>query len=133
MGLLGLSLAAVLWLWPGVLASWASNRSRGETLASDLSAADLQQVALSVLGAWVAVTGVAGAISHLMDIVFLHERMLGAGTSWVPVSQWHWLFYYLAKALLGVGLLLGARGLVGGLRWVRGRSGASSDDAAATR
>lgn len=101
-------------------------------LASDFSVAELQQFALSVLGAWVVVTGVSGAVGHLMDIVFLHERLLGADTSWVPGSQWHWLFYWPAKAAPAAALLLGVRGMMGGLRRSRGRSSVSTDDVAPT-
>lgn len=74
-----------------------------------------------MLGAWIAVSGLAGAFGHALDIVFLHERMQLVGTRWVPTSQWHWLFYDLVEMVAGVALLLGSRALTELLQRLRGR------------
>src|SRR6185312_3501971 len=56
---LGLVLAALLWMFPGVLARIAGDRRTLENFESDIEPQTLQYIALSVLGFWFAIRGIS--------------------------------------------------------------------------
>lgn len=107
-----LVVGAVLWLWPGMLAWWASSRSNGQVLEMPIGADELQRVALSVLGVWQVVQGVSGLLSHGVVMVFLHDRMTDYSTGHLPPAEWRWVAFYGLQAVAGAGVALGAAGLV---------------------
>jgi hypothetical protein len=127
----GLLVAMMLWLWPGLLARWAAGRNSHEAFEISLDADGLLRVALAVMGAWLCLTGLAGCFGHGLTMLVFRSRLEGAAGR-LPVSEWHWVFYYLAQTAGGIALLLGARGLVGVLRRLRGYPAVdgNSDDAA---
>jgi hypothetical protein len=116
----GLLVAAILWLWPGVLARWAAGRGSHEVLEIALDADGLLRVALAVTGAWLCLSGLAGCLGHALTMLIFRSRLEDGTTGRLPVSEWHWVIYYLALAGGGIALMLGSRGLVGLLCRLRG-------------
>lgn len=116
---LGLLLAFVLWLRPGLLAWWAAGPSQREVLETDISAAQLQYIAFSVAGIYKLITGIEGMVAHGVNL-FAYSRVVVDGMAITPPSYEKTLFVeYLVSALAGAALALGARGLVGVLHRVR--------------
>ena len=117
----GLLVAGALWLWPGILAGWAIGRRGHELLEIQLDADGLMRVALTVTGAMLSVSGLAGCLGHLLTMLLFKSRMADATSGQLPVSEWHWVIYYMVQTGAGVALMLGARGLMAVLQHVRGR------------
>jgi len=116
---LALLAAAAPWLYPGVPARIAAGRSSLQGFESPIDAADLQAVALAVLGAAYAMDGLAALAVHGLHYV----RMAHLGDAFASAAE-RGLFSTVAdaaQAALGVGLALGARGLNGVLLRVRSR------------
>ncbi|MBD8873309.1 hypothetical protein [Rhodanobacter sp. DHB23] len=127
----GLLVAGALWLWPGILAGWAIGRRGHELLEIQLDADGLMRVALTVTGAMLGVSGLAGCLGHGLTMLLLRSRLADAATGQLPVSGWHWVIYYLVQAAGGMALMLGARGLMTLLQRMRGRpphASAETDD-----
>ena len=108
-----LLLAFVLWMRPSLMAWWALGGKRQEILESPIHADQLQYVALSVLGAWLAISGLAGCCGHGTTIVLLLRQASydGPGET-IPTTEWHWMVQYGVTAVAGVVLMCGSRGLV---------------------
>lgn len=122
MAAIGLVIALVLWLKPGVLAWWAAGRGKDEVFESQIDAGQIQYIALSVLGAWLVVSGLAALVPSEMQLVRL-QHLADAYPGMVPPSDaWNSLIRSLVIAVAGVILMLGARGLVGLLHRLRGYS-----------
>lgn len=117
----GLLVAGALWLWPSILAGWAIGRRGHEVLEIQLDADGLMRVALTVTGAMLSVSGLAGCLGHGLTMLLLRSRLADAATGQLPVSEWHWVIYYIVQTGGGVALMLGARGLATLLQRVRGR------------
>ncbi|GAB3789270.1 hypothetical protein [Dyella agri] len=117
----GLLVAGALWLWPGILAGWTIGRRGHETLETQLDADGLMRVALTVTGALLSVSGLAGCLGHVLTMFLFQSRMADATTGQLPVSEWHWVIYYIVQTGAGVALMLGSRGLANVLQHVRGR------------
>jgi hypothetical protein len=133
-----LLLAFALWIRPGLLAWWALNGKRQELLEAPIRPDQLQYVALSVMGAWMAIGGLAGCIGHLATILIVFRRAAYGGYSDVlSTSEWHWLVQYAVTAVAGAALMLGSRGVVGLLQRLRGYphivKAVDADDARHTR
>lgn len=115
-----LALAALLWLYPGVLARMAAGTASREVFESPISARQLQYIAFSVLGVVFAIKGLTGLVAVLFRIALSAQygdtafRMLlwqnGAAVS-VQVLEF----------AVGIGLTFGARGLTGLLQRLRER------------
>jgi len=133
---IGLVVALVLWLKPGVLAYWATGRGKGEVLESHIAADQLQSIAFSVLGAWLVVEGLAALLSSTILLAWL-RHLVSAYPGIVPPSNaWVGLVRSLVMLVAGVTLMLGARGLVGLLHRVRSypvQQAIGSDDETAPR
>jgi hypothetical protein len=114
-----LAVAVVLWLWPGMLAWWASSRASNEVFMSDLAGHDWQRIAFSVVGVWLAVAGLSGCLGHGLLMVFLGERMRDYSTGLLPTTEWYWLIHYSIQTLAGVAILLGSSGLASLLARIR--------------
>jgi hypothetical protein len=121
MEVLTLLLAFVLWVRPSLLAWWALGGKQQEILESPIHADQLHYVAFSVLGAWLAISGVAGCFGHGTTILLLLRQASydGAGET-VPVTEWHWMVQYGVTAIAGIVLMSGSRGLIGLLHRMRG-------------
>lgn len=117
---LGLVIALVLWLKPGVLAWWASSRGKGEIFESHIEADQIQYIAFSVLGAWLVVSGLAALVPSTIQLLWL-RHLADAYPGMVPPSNtWIGLIRFLVMTVAGVILMLGAHGLVGLLHRLRG-------------
>ncbi len=111
------AIAVLLWLFPSPLASLALGRNRHEVFESPVGAAELQWIALSVLGMWFVVTG----LSHLAywgiaqaagsDYIQLTDDMRRAR---IVDGIGHGV-----DIVLGLALVLGSRGLVALLHRMR--------------
>src|SRR5262245_7681036 len=74
------ALAVLLWIYPGTLARIAAGRASQEVFESPLSGAELQQIALSVIGIWFAMSGIIGLVSVGMRLILAsHVEDSGAG------------------------------------------------------
>jgi hypothetical protein len=119
---LALVLAAVLWLYPGVLARMAAGRSSQQVFESPLRADETQTIALAVLGVAIAMGGLGDLLVYgLRFVVALGFANTGQpfrrDTAFTLVSQ-------LPRIAIGIGLALGARGLAGLILRLRDRGGA---------
>lgn len=135
-GLFGLVMAAILWVRPGFLAWWAVGKGQREVLESPITADQMQHVALSVLGMWMVISGVGGCISHVLLMLFFHDRAPDVAAGTLLVTEWRYVCYYVLVAIMGGALTIGSRGLVGLLYRLRGYpvSGhRSTEDNAASR
>ncbi len=113
-------IAFLFWLFPGALAKLAAGRATHEFFESSTSAATLQYVSLSVVGAWFLLQG-------LVYLSFEAAQALQFGIESIPDR----LPVFAASSMrvvAGLGLLLGARGLVGLLESLRGRVHIASAD-----
>jgi hypothetical protein len=116
-----LLLAFVLWMRPSLLAWWALGGKRQEILESPIQADQLHYVAFSVLGAWLAISGVAGCFGHgSMILLLLHQASYDGAGETVPPTEWHWMVQYGVTAVAGIVLMSGSRGLIGLLQRLRG-------------
>jgi hypothetical protein len=113
---LTLLVAFLLWLYPGPLARMASARSSQQVLESPIRAAQLQWIALSVLGMYFVVDGLVGFAHYevqqlIVGAIADRERRIG---KFVQVA-----LYWLLQMGFGIALTLGARGLTGMLQRIR--------------
>lgn len=117
-GFIGLVVAAALWLWPQLLVWWAIGKRGGEVFETPLDAGTVQYIAFSVTGAWLAVSGLAGAIGHLVSIGVMSDFVEPLQTKY----QWILVMRYGIATVAGVSLMLGAHGLSVLLQDFRGRN-----------
>ena len=113
---LTLLVAILLWLHPGPLARMASARSSQQVLESPIRAAQLQWIALSVLGMYFVVDGLVGFAHYevqqlIVGVIADRERRI---EKFVQVA-----LYWLLQMGFGLALALGAHGLTGMLRRIR--------------
>lgn len=114
------TLAVVLWLYPGLLARLAAGNASREVFDSPIAAKELHFIAFCVLGVVFAIDALLGLVSVLLRIA-VSARL---GDVAFPTLAWQNgadLFVLLLKLALGIGLTLGARGLVGLLHRLRER------------
>lgn len=127
----GLAVSFLLWLKPGVLAWWASSRSKGEVFESHIEADQIQYIAFSVLGAWLAVSGLANAVLLAIQTMRLHLQAEAYPGAQMSMGDWISLIRPSVVTVAGVILMLQSRGLVGLLHRLRGypmQPTAGSDD-----
>lgn len=108
-----LLVAGLLWLYPGVLARLAAGRGSREHFESAISPANLQYVALSVLGAWFALRGLVFLTYEVVQAAHFAPASLQARLPALAESA--------TRIVFGVVLILGARGLSGWLNAIRER------------
>ncbi|WHZ19445.1 MAG: hypothetical protein OJF55_001594 [Rhodanobacteraceae bacterium] len=107
--LVGLLAAFLLWVYPAVLARLAAGKSAEQIFESPIDARTIQYVALSVLG-------VSFALKGLIELVFEVFRLatlasgVPPGANLLP-SELPRLASNVAEILLGIALMLGAKGL----------------------
>ncbi|HEY6895234.1 MAG TPA: hypothetical protein VI258_13755 [Rhodanobacteraceae bacterium] len=129
---LTLSLAALLWIYPGVLARIAAGKASEQIFESPISAEELQWIAFSLAGIWLvieAISSLIGSGASAVVVSYMSEDN-------VPIralirGELPRFAVPLVKLVLGIALTLGSRGLVGWLRALRerGPSGAVEGEA----
>lgn len=113
-------LSFLLWLYPGMLARLAAGRASREVLESPIAPMDLQFIAFSVLGITFAMKGLIGLVAILFRVA------LSAHLSGEAFQRFLWqngastLVQFIQFAI-GIGLIFGARGLIGLLHRLRER------------
>jgi len=115
-----LAIAALLWIYPGVLARIAAGRSSQQVFESPISAGELQQIVLSGVGVWFAMQALAdlaGVGARIIVVAHMSEASLAG----MLKSEYFRLVPLAIKFSLGVALVLGSRGLVGFVRGLRER------------
>jgi putative exporter of polyketide antibiotics len=114
-----LALAALLWIYPGVLARLAAGKSSQQVFESPIDARELQQLAFALLGIVFVLEGLIDLINTGLRILAM--RGFDASEAWMRQYGWPQLLTEIATILLGIALVLGSRGLVECLRRLRGR------------
>ncbi|HEX5123022.1 MAG TPA: hypothetical protein VFV97_07230 [Rhodanobacteraceae bacterium] len=110
-----IALAALLWLFPGVLAGTAAGKASRQIFESPITADALQQIAFAILGTWFVITALAGlagvgariiVTSHISDVLF----------SVAMQREYMRIVPLLVEFALGIALAMSTRGVVG---WIR--------------
>ena len=113
-------LAFGLWLWPNILAWWATNRSHNEILESPISADQLHRIAFSIVGVWLFISGVGSLLARaVMMLIIFRSTAYGDSVQVLRPADWYWLVAHGVTTAAGAWLALSSRGLVGLLRRVR--------------
>lgn len=115
-----IALAIALWLYPGLLARLAAGDASREVFESPIAVKELHFIAFSVLGLVFAIDALVGLAS------ILFRTAMSAQVGDVAFTTLAWqngidLLVLSLKLMLGIGLTLGARGLVGLLHRLRER------------
>lgn len=119
-GGVALALAALLWIYPGVLARLAAGRSTEQVFETPLSFGEVQEIALAVVGACFVMSGIAELAGVSSRIIL---DMTANNMSFREIVS-HEVFRVappIVKIAAGVALAFRARGLVGWLRSMRER------------
>ena len=110
--------AAAFWLFADVFARLALARPGQPPFESSLELRQWQELAFSVVGLWFAVSGATGLATNGLLFLFLRSSLSMEGYF---ASQWgQELAYDAVQFVLGLVLLLRARGAVGLLHRLRG-------------
>jgi hypothetical protein len=115
-----MALMAVLWIYPGVLARLAASQASGQVFESPLDAAELQYIAFAIVGVFFAITGLSDLFAVGVRMVFT-MNISDSGYDGLRAQEITRALAAAIKTAMGIGLALGARGLVGWLRRVRER------------
>ncbi|HEV7491874.1 MAG TPA: hypothetical protein VGO25_13800, partial [Rhodanobacteraceae bacterium] len=108
-------LAAILWIYPGLLARLAAGQASKQVFESPLDAAEIQYIALCVLGVYFAFSGIFGLIEIGLRLLVTMRQSEPAYAA-LRAQDVARLVAVVAKIVIGIGLAFGARGLTG---WVR--------------
>jgi hypothetical protein len=112
-----LLISFLLWTWPGMVARIAAGRSSGQVFESPIDAAHLQYIALSVLGAWLFIDGVASLAHFTLEwLVFMDHAKYDVS---LPEHVFSSGMYWVIQMLVGLLLALNAGGLTGLLHRLR--------------
>ena len=112
-----LLIAFLLWTWPGFIARIAAGRSSGQVFESPIDAAQIQRIALSVLGAWLVVEGLASLAHFALEwVVFMDLDKYDTALPDRVVSRG---VYWIIQIVLGLLLALNAGSLTGLLQRLR--------------
>ena len=115
-----LVLAALLWLYPGILARVATKDSSRQIFESPLMASDIQTIAFSVLGMSFALTGFVSLVAIGLRVVMIFEVGEDLGR-YLHLYGWPSAGREIIRIVLGGGLVFGSAGLTGWLRTIRER------------
>jgi hypothetical protein len=116
--MLPIALGLLLWFFPATI----TNRIvSGEKLSGDrFGAADLERVALTVVGAWLIAYGVADLIYSFSSLIFTQREFADRSP---PISRYMpGIVTSIAKVAIGCGLAVGAKGIARVLKRVRGEA-----------
>ncbi|MGH8212100.1 MAG: hypothetical protein ACREPP_02575, partial [Rhodanobacteraceae bacterium] len=113
-------LAFVLWLYPGLLARAAAGRSAKQVFESPISSGELMHIAFAGLGAYYVLRGLWAGVHRFLYLMLLAE-ITGdqAASSSARTQCWVDIGSDVVAVILGVALVLGARGLSELLRRLR--------------
>lgn len=110
---------ATLWLFADVVARAALAGPDEPRFESTLDCGQWQALAFSVLGLWLAATGLLDLVWNAAALWWA-SRASGAGTERLGADQFAAIVSGAVQVALGIALLLGHRGLVGLLARLRG-------------
>jgi hypothetical protein len=116
-------LALLLWVFPGFLARLAAGKTAMEVFESPITAETIQYVAFSVVGLRYLIGGMYG-LMYLLPREMIVRHVLRAQSTADAVT-FHdadftaTIISYSFEVIVGFGLLLGARGLIGLLNRLR--------------
>lgn len=116
---LGLVLAFVLWLKPGLLAWWAAGSAHRDVFEAAIGATQLQYIAFSVAGIYKLITGLAGMLAHGLNLLAYRHITDGGIPVSPPTYETTMFVEYVVATVAGCALVLGARGLTGVLQRLR--------------
>lgn len=112
-----LLLALVLWTWPGLIARVAAGRNSREVFESPISPAELQWIALGVLGVYFAVGALVTLAHYGMQWAMLSTEDTTSDD--YRLQLFFDAIYYAFELVAGLALAFGARGLTALLRRAR--------------
>lgn len=118
-GVAEFALAALLWVYPGMLARLAAGKASHQVFESPIDARELQHIAFALLGMVFVLEGVVDLITTGLQILMM--RGFDTSDTWMHQYGWPQLLTEIARISLGVGLVVGSRGLVEWLRRLRER------------
>jgi hypothetical protein len=125
-----LVLALLLWVYPGVIARLAAGRNSREVFESPIAPAELQWIALSVLGVYFAFDAFVVLANYVVQVAFLLRISLDSEDDRQQfISD---MSYYALQLAGGLALAFGARGLTAMLRRMRYGSAAAADESDST-
>lgn len=109
--------ALALWIYPGVLARVVAGRNSREVFESPIEPAELQWIALSVLGTYFVMRALIALSTYgVRWAVFASVFDSSTESRTKLISD---MGYYVIQLVFGVGLVLGSRGLTALLRRFR--------------
>ncbi|HEY2346103.1 MAG TPA: hypothetical protein VGH80_09490 [Xanthomonadaceae bacterium] len=114
-----LAVAALLWLFADLLARVALARPQQVTFESDVPASEWQALAFSAIGLWQSIEALSYLSGRIVRLLMLRMATEGNGAIGLPDDFYGWVAADALRLLLGIGLLFGARGLVGLIRRYR--------------
>jgi hypothetical protein len=118
--LVPLSLAAIVWLFAHRLAHLVMARPGQPVFESDIAPSEWQTLAFSVIGLWFVLTGVLDVVYYFFRWFAIRRMIPGSlGETMYPEDFWVGWVVSGIQVVLGLVVMLGARGLVGWLRRVR--------------
>jgi hypothetical protein len=114
--------AFLLWVFPGTLARLAAGKASQEVFESPIEGAELQYIAFSIVGLWLFFDAIVS-----LTYIGLHEVILrhylrvqtGIDMSDKNAQSIASLVSNIVELVIGIALMLGARGLVAMLRGAR--------------
>jgi hypothetical protein len=110
-------LALALWIYPGVLARIAAGKNSREIFESPIAPAELQWIALSVLGVYFTFDAVVSLVHYGFRWAFFAQQYAESDEN--RTSLIADMGYYVIELVAGLALAYGARGLTALLRRVR--------------
>lgn len=117
---IGIGVALLLWLRPGILARLATNPARQEVLESPIEAAQIQHIVLATLGVWLLIKGFAGLVASAVTLWRMQDVTAQYPTFSLPPQYWQTSIEFAVQTFGGLWLAFGAYGLTGMLQRYRG-------------
>ena len=116
-----LLIAGLVWLFADVIAKLGIARPQQALFESDMSRQDWQAIFFATIGLWLLVQGVLHFSHYAAQWFFVHRMSEQTGYAPVVEGQFAKNVSATLETVIGVGLLLGGRGLAALLQHVRGR------------
>jgi hypothetical protein len=114
---IALVFALALWIYPGILARIVAGKNSREVFESPIEPAELQWIALSVLGTYFVLRALIALSTYGVRWAMFASLFNGSQESQTKLISD--MSYYIIQLVLGTGLVLGARGLTQLLRRLR--------------
>ena len=115
-----LLIAALLWLFADVIAKLGIARPQQALFESSMSRHDWQAIFFSTIGLWLMVQGVLQFSHEAAQWFYVHRMSEQENFAPVVEGQFAKNVSTIVETAIGVGLLLGGRGLAGLLQRIRG-------------